>query len=127
MLHLAVRQRLAQGRIGTIFAFSGQMAHYVPQATGARFIMDFVDMDSAKFAQQGASARGLAGIALRHEAKRLLAFETAREECSRHAGDHGSKVADHSVVAITGTAAMDVPVPATHGAELRSQVGAKCV
>ena len=77
ILHLAVRQRLAQGRVGTIFAFSGQMAHYVPQGTGARFVMDFVDMDSAKFAQQGAGARGLAGIALRHEAKRLLAFETA--------------------------------------------------
>ncbi len=77
VLHLAVRQRLAQGGIGTIFAYSGQMAHYVPQATGAKFIMDFVDMDSAKFAQQGADARGLAGLALRHEARRLLAFETA--------------------------------------------------
>lgn len=76
-LHQAVRQRLAQGRIGTIFAFSGQMAHYVPQGAAARFVMDFVDMDSAKFAQQGAGARGLAGIALRQEARRLLAFETA--------------------------------------------------
>jgi polysaccharide biosynthesis protein PslH len=76
-LHLAVRHRLAQGKIGTIFAFSGQMAHYVPQGADARFVMDFVDMDSAKFAQQGAGARGLAGVALRHEAKRLLTFETA--------------------------------------------------
>ncbi|UVO53299.1 TIGR03087 family PEP-CTERM/XrtA system glycosyltransferase [Sphingomonas sp. SUN039] len=77
VLHQAVRNRLASGEIGTVFAFSGQMAHYVPLGVGARFIMDFVDMDSAKFAQQGASAHGLSGLALRHEAKRLLAFETA--------------------------------------------------
>ncbi len=77
VLHQAVRNRLASGKIGTIFAFSGQMAHYVPVGTEARFIMDFVDMDSAKFAQQGAGARGLSGLALRQEAKRLLAFETA--------------------------------------------------
>jgi sugar transferase (PEP-CTERM/EpsH1 system associated) len=77
ILHQAVRARLATGRIATIFAFSGQMAHYVPVGTRARFLMDFVDMDSAKFAQQGASARGLSGLALRQEAKRLLAFETA--------------------------------------------------
>jgi polysaccharide biosynthesis protein PslH len=76
-LHQAVRNRLAAGKIGAIFAFSGQMAHYVPVGIDARFIMDFVDMDSAKFAQQGASARGLSGLALRQEAKRLLAFEIA--------------------------------------------------
>ncbi len=76
-LHRAVRDRLARGSIGTVFAFSGQMAHYVPRGTDAKFIMDFVDMDSAKFAQQGAAARGLAGVALRHEAKRLAAFEMA--------------------------------------------------
>jgi polysaccharide biosynthesis protein PslH len=75
-LHTAVRARLAMGRIGTVFAYSGQMAHYVPDDVAARFVMDFVDMDSAKFAQQGKQARGLAGLALRHEANRLLAFET---------------------------------------------------
>ena len=53
------------------------MAHYVPVRTNARFLMDFVDVDSAKFAQQGLSARGLRGIALRLEARRLLAFDIA--------------------------------------------------
>ncbi len=77
VLHQTVRQRLASRKISTIFAFSGQMAHYVPVGTKARFIMDFVDMDSAKFAQQGAAAHGLSGLALRQEAKRLLAFEIA--------------------------------------------------
>ena len=76
-LHQAVRARLARGQIGTVFAFSGQMAHYVPVDVDARFVMDFVDMDSAKFAQQGAGAPGLSGVALRQESKRLLAFEIA--------------------------------------------------
>ncbi len=69
---------LRHGNIGTVFAYSGQMAHYVPRHPGARFVMDFVDMDSAKFAQQATTARGiLAPLALRTEAQRLLAFETA--------------------------------------------------
>ena len=53
------------------------MAHYVPVGMSPRFVMDFVDMDSAKFAQQGAGGHGLSGLALRQEAKRLLAFEIA--------------------------------------------------
>ena len=76
-LQLAVRQRLATGRIGTVFAFSGQMAHYVPMSVQPRFVMDFVDMDSAKFAQQASGARGLARMALQREAARLRALEIA--------------------------------------------------
>lgn len=67
---------LGEQDIKTIFAFSGQMGQYVPRNRGAwRFIMDFVDMDSAKYAEWG-RADGLAGRANRFEAKRLLAFET---------------------------------------------------
>src|SRR3546814_4815739 len=33
---------LGGGRIGTIFAFSGQMAQFVPEGARQRFIMDFV-------------------------------------------------------------------------------------
>ena len=40
---------LASGRISHIFCFSGQMAQYVPASFNGRFIMDFVDVDSAKF------------------------------------------------------------------------------
>ncbi len=40
---------LASGRISHIFCFSGQMAQYVPATFDGRFIMDFVDVDSAKF------------------------------------------------------------------------------
>ncbi len=54
--------------IETIFAFSGQMAQFVPTDTSARFVMDFVDMDSAKFSAFGGFANG-------QEAKRLLHWE----------------------------------------------------
>jgi sugar transferase (PEP-CTERM/EpsH1 system associated) len=62
----------------TVFAFSGQMGQFVPQ--GARLVMDFVDMDSAKFedyARQG----GLLAPVHRREAERLFAFE--REVAAR--------------------------------------------
>ncbi len=75
-LHAAVRRRLATGTISTVFAFSGQMADYVPGDVDARFLMDFVDVDSAKFAQRGRTMKGLAGLAMRAEARRLQAFET---------------------------------------------------
>lgn len=76
-LHAAVHERLATRGIGTVFAFSGQMAHYVPQMVNARFVMDFVDMDSAKFAASANVARGLSRLAVRREAERLAAFEIA--------------------------------------------------
>jgi polysaccharide biosynthesis protein PslH len=67
-LKAQVRALIAAHGIETIYAFSGQMAGYVPPDFAGRLIMDFVDMDSAKFAQQG-------GFANRQEAKRLLAWE----------------------------------------------------
>lgn len=65
------------GGINTIYAYSGQMARYVPDAFRGRFVMDFVDMDSAKFAEQAQSAKGATRMVLSREAKRLLAFEAA--------------------------------------------------
>jgi sugar transferase (PEP-CTERM/EpsH1 system associated) len=56
--------------IDCIYAFSGQMAAYVPANYTGRFVMDFVDMDSAKFDQLG-------GFANRQESARLLAWEIA--------------------------------------------------
>ena len=66
-LMTAVQARLPS--VDTVYAFSSQMAAYVPADFAGRFVMDFVDMDSAKFA-----AMGFAG---RREAKRLLAWEVA--------------------------------------------------
>lgn len=55
--------------VDTAYAFSSQMAAYVPNGFQGRFVMDFVDMDSAKF-----ETMGFAG---RQEAKRLLVWEIA--------------------------------------------------
>ena len=63
----AVAARLPS--VDTVYAFSSQMAAYVPDTFAGRFVMDFVDMDSAKFA-----AMGFVG---KQEAKRLLAWEIA--------------------------------------------------
>ncbi|HMT44839.1 MAG TPA: glycosyltransferase, partial [Chakrabartia sp.] len=72
-----VDELIASGRIGSIYAFSGQMAQYVPDMLGGiRFLMDFVDMDSAKFKAWG-EGRGLSAMANRFEARRLFAFERA--------------------------------------------------
>lgn len=71
-----VDRLIAERPIETIFAYSGQMAQFVPvKRDGIRFVMDFVDMDSAKFATYAAQARGLASFANVQEAKRLFAFE----------------------------------------------------
>ena len=68
---------LAHDRIGTVFAFSGQMAQFVPGQWPGRFIMDFVDMDSAKFAAYADEGRGPLAWIHRREARELLKHEVA--------------------------------------------------
>jgi sugar transferase (PEP-CTERM/EpsH1 system associated) len=68
---------LAGAGIGTIFAFSSQMAAFVPPGTPQRFVMDFVDMDSAKFAAYAGERGTPLSWVYRREAKRLFAFERA--------------------------------------------------
>ncbi len=69
---------LTEEPIDRVYVFSGQMALYAP--TDRPFVMDFVDMDSEKFAAYGEAARGLMRWIWRREARRLFAFEreTAR-------------------------------------------------
>lgn len=69
-LTIKIRALLAAHPIDCIYAFSGQMAAYVPHDFAGRFVMDFVDLDSAKFEQLG-------GFANRLESRRLLAWEIA--------------------------------------------------
>jgi polysaccharide biosynthesis protein PslH len=72
---------IRHGNITHIIGFSGQTAQYVPQAAhfAGRVIMDFVDVDSAKFAQQGREAAPLSptGWVAAREGRRLAAFEAA--------------------------------------------------
>jgi glycosyltransferase involved in cell wall biosynthesis len=74
-----VERMLASGRIGTVFAFSGQMAQFVPQGLRARFVMDFGDVDSAKFEAYGTEGGAMAPIH-RREGRVLAAFERAVAE-----------------------------------------------
>ncbi len=71
-----VESLLRKKPISAVYAFSGQMGQFVVNRTDApRFIMDFVDMDSAKFETYGDQATGIARFANRFEARRLFAFE----------------------------------------------------
>lgn len=71
----AVHEVLAQQDIDTIYVFSSQMAQYLPADPRQRVIMDFVDMDSAKFAGYGQQSRGPMGWMMRREGRLLAAYE----------------------------------------------------
>ncbi|MCD2315133.1 TIGR03087 family PEP-CTERM/XrtA system glycosyltransferase [Sphingomonas sp. IC-11] len=70
----AVNDILSRRRLDAIYAFSSQMAQYLP-ATGPKAIMDFVDLDSAKFAAYADDAFGPMRWMMRREARLLAAFE----------------------------------------------------
>ncbi|MDE0963726.1 MAG: TIGR03087 family PEP-CTERM/XrtA system glycosyltransferase, partial [Candidatus Latescibacteria bacterium] len=62
--------------IRAVVAYSAQMAHFVPALpSGVRFLMDFVDFDSAKYAAYGAQGSGPMGWVNRREGRVLLDFE----------------------------------------------------
>ncbi len=74
-LRQEVETMLARHSIDTIYVFSSQMAQYLPHKPRQRVVMDFVDMDSAKFASYGKSARGFTGWMFRREARMLAQYE----------------------------------------------------
>lgn len=81
-MHDAVTDLLGREPIETIYAFSGQMAQYVPAQTRARMIMDFCDMDSLKFADYAKGSHGPMRWLMQREAKLLFQFEC---RVARHA------------------------------------------
>ncbi|MCB2013784.1 MAG: TIGR03087 family PEP-CTERM/XrtA system glycosyltransferase [Sphingobium sp.] len=76
-LHRWVSEILATRPIRAIVAYSVQMATYVPLdlPPGCRFMMDFVDFDSAKYAAYGSEQDGFMGWVNRREGRVLLDFE----------------------------------------------------
>jgi len=60
--------------VSAVYCFSGQMAQYLPVG-GSPVVMDFVDVDSAKFAGFADDARGPMRWMMRREARLLGAFE----------------------------------------------------
>lgn len=69
-----VTDMLAGARVDAVYAFSGQMAQFVPDQVSQRFVMDFVDMDSAKFAAYAEAGGAMRPVHAR-EARRLFDFE----------------------------------------------------
>lgn len=76
-LRAFVERKLADEAVGTVVAFSGQMGQFVPATVRQRFVMDFGDVDSAKFAQYGDEGAGPMRWVNRREADKLFAFERA--------------------------------------------------
>ena len=75
-----VRAMLARDPVGAVFAYSGQMAQFVPAGARQRFVMDFGDVDSAKFAQYADDGAGPMRWVNRREGVKLSAFERATAE-----------------------------------------------
>ncbi|ATE60939.1 TIGR03087 family PEP-CTERM/XrtA system glycosyltransferase [Thauera sinica] len=70
-----VRDTVARHRIRDAVAFSGPMAQYLGAAGLRRRIIDFCDVDSAKWTQYAAGRRWPMSWLYRREGARLLAFE----------------------------------------------------
>lgn len=66
---------VARHEIRTAFAYSSPMAQYVLPVRGLRRIVDFVDLDSAKWKSYAQQHRWPASVFYAREARRLLAFE----------------------------------------------------
>lgn len=75
-LHTYIAQLLAERPITAIYVFSGQMAQYIPAAFTGRVVMDFVDVDSAKFNAYAAQARFPVSMLYSREARLLSRFES---------------------------------------------------
>jgi len=75
-----VDELIARGKISHIFVFSGQMAQYVPHDFAGKLIMDFVDVDSAKFESYADEGNPLMRWIHAREGRLLRAYEheTAR-------------------------------------------------
>ena len=72
-----VQSVVAEQRITKAVVFSSAMVPYVAGLTGLRVVVDFVDVDSAKWSQYAQSRPWPLSAIFRREGARLLAFERA--------------------------------------------------
>lgn len=72
-----VERTVRDERIDTAVAFSAAMAQYVDGLPGLRMLIDFVDVDSAKWTQYAASRPWPSSWIYRREGERLLRYERA--------------------------------------------------
>jgi sugar transferase (PEP-CTERM/EpsH1 system associated) len=75
------RDTMAQHKIKRIVVFSSAMAQYAEPYADARRVVDFCDVDSAKWGQYAEQKSWPMSMLYRHEARQLLAYErkVARE------------------------------------------------
>jgi polysaccharide biosynthesis protein PslH len=71
-----VNRTVREQHIDTALVFSGAMAQYVEALPQLRTLVDFVDVDSAKWTQYAQSRRWPSSWLYRREGERLLAFES---------------------------------------------------
>jgi sugar transferase (PEP-CTERM/EpsH1 system associated) len=76
-----VKDVVRRERIERAFVFSSPMAQYVLDLPRMRSIVDFVDLDSAKWADYARRKPWPASAVYRREARRLLAFEKLVAAC----------------------------------------------
>jgi len=74
-LQAFVDRILAERPVAAVYAFSIQMAQFMPPGRGLRFVMDFVDFDSAKYADYAASGSWRRRWLHRREAATMLRCE----------------------------------------------------
>jgi sugar transferase (PEP-CTERM/EpsH1 system associated) len=79
-VHAFVRRILAERPIASIYAFSVQMAQFIPLAGAPRFVMDFVDFDSAKYADYASGGEWPRRWLNKREAATLRVLERATAE-----------------------------------------------
>jgi len=79
-----VAQTCANVPIDTAVIFSSVMADYIPDMARLPTLVDFVDMDSAKWRQYAGTHRWPLSWLYRREGERLLAFERAVAARARH-------------------------------------------
>ncbi|WP_339690335.1 TIGR03087 family PEP-CTERM/XrtA system glycosyltransferase [uncultured Parasphingorhabdus sp.] len=70
-----VAQAIDTCRIDCIFVFSGQMAQFIPPEFAGRVVMDFADVDSAKFESYADEGSGPMAWINRREGRLLRTFE----------------------------------------------------
>ena len=79
-----VADTVATRPIDCIFVFSGQMAQFIPADFAGRVVMDFADVDSAKFESYAEEGLGPMAWIHRREGRLLQAFEKAVAERADH-------------------------------------------
>jgi polysaccharide biosynthesis protein PslH len=77
-----VNDQIASGTISHVVVFSGAMAQYVPIGFDGRFVMDFVDVDSAKFESYAGQGNPFMRWINAREGRTLAAFEKGIAERS---------------------------------------------